>query len=553
VRTTLKAPRLPDPPKVLWARLAALIAVLALAAPHAVAQDAMTTDRWLMRPVLDGSPKQLPRFQPLARAPRQPVTLTPTGEVPKVGNPPGNGAGTTGFVSTNDPRQKTKAGRTARKPAAKKSKTAVQTEPPPPPEPISPALRARLRPQERPWQPAITTTTATVTNAALRRRPLPTDENPFDAVGVQIGAFVFKPSLELSTGWDTNPARTTNGKGSSVFIVTPELKANSVWQRHELTTLLRGSYTTYGTQHSLDRPNAEAKATARIDVTELTRVDLESRLLVATDNPGSPNLQAGLARFPINTTIGATAGITQRFNRLEVSLKTTADRTVYQPSKLTDGTTVSNDDRNYNLYAVLWRTAYELMPGMKPFVEVGLDTRVHDLELDASGVMRDSKGFTAKVGSTFEYSRLLTGETAIGYIVRDYKDPALQRLTGITYDSSLTWTVTALTTIKLTAGTKVDESTLVGVSGVFTREAAVQVDHAYRRWLIGTLKFSRALDDYRGSPRQDTRYTISAALTYMLSRTMHLKSEWRREWLTSSVAGNDYSADIFLLSLKFQR
>ena len=137
--------------------------------------------------------------------------------------------------------------------------------------------------------------------------------------------------------------------------------------------------------------------------------------------------------------------------------------------------------------------------------------------------------------------------------MRDYKDPTLQRLTGFTYDSSLVWTATALTTVKLTANTKVDESTLAGVSGVFTREAMVQVDHAYRRWLIGTLKFSRALDDYRGSPRQDTRYTISAALTYMLSRTIHLKGEWRREWLKSNTAGNDYSADIFLLGMKLQR
>ena len=42
-----------------------------------------------------------------------------------------------------------------------------------------------------------------------RRRPTP-DETPFDPIGVQVGAFNFKPAIELTGGYDTNPARTSN-------------------------------------------------------------------------------------------------------------------------------------------------------------------------------------------------------------------------------------------------------------------------------------------------------------------------------------------------------
>ena len=43
---------------------------------------------------------------------------------------------------------------------------------------------------------------------------------------------------------------------------------------------------------------------------------------------------------------------------------------IYQYSELTDGTSTSNDDRNYNQYGGLGRVSYDLMPGLKPFGEI---------------------------------------------------------------------------------------------------------------------------------------------------------------------------------------
>src|SRR5262252_1385676 len=82
---------------------------------------------------------------------------------------------------------------------------------------------------------------------------------------------------------------------------------------------------------------------------------------------------------PIFTTTGGSAGITQRFNRFEVTAKGNIDRTVYQDSTLLDGTTASNADRDFNQYGGALRGSYEITPGIKPFVEFGGDARVHDL------------------------------------------------------------------------------------------------------------------------------------------------------------------------------
>jgi hypothetical protein len=190
---------------------------------------------------------------------------------------------------------------------------------------------------------------------------------------------------------------------------------------------------------------------------------------------------------------------------------------------------------------------------MKPFIELDADRRQHDLPVDFSGFARDSDGRAVKLGSTFELSRILTGQVALGYMERTYADPRLLDLNGPTFDASLTWVASALTTVKLNATTTANETTLAGVSGVFTHELGIEVDHAFRTWLEATLKFTGDRDDYVGNARQDDRYVASAALTYKLNREWQLKGELRREWLASNQPGNNYQAYVALLGVRLQR
>jgi hypothetical protein len=563
-----------------------LMAAVALVGPPAsaqiVAQIPATTDFPLLAPSLDGNPQHPPVFR--KPSPQTPAATTePAGQLPKFGYQPAIGAGSTGFNSSNT-RPKTRGssrppgsdanpqGVTELKPqAAPSAQTSLAPAPPasaigdarlqqnqnrtrhgaPAADAVAGANAAALAPAPSSALPALDPTLAVP--RTLVRRPV-VDDKPFDPVGITAGSFRLRPAIEVSGGYDTNPARTTAGGGASNFgIVAPELQVNSSWSRHELTANLRGSYTSYGAAPSQDRPAFDGKIDGRIDVTSLTRIDLESRLLVATDNPGSPNIQAGLARLPVSTDIGGSIGLGQRFNRFDVAIKGGLDRTTYQNSVFTDGTTASNDDRNFDQYSTQFRTGYELTPGVKPFLEIDADTRHHDLAVDRSGFDRNSQGRAAKLGSTFELSRILTGQLGFGYLERSYTDRSLPDLKGPTFDASLTWLASALTTFKLTAVTSANESTLAGVSGVFTHEVGIEVDHAFRTWLDATLKFTGDRDAYVGQPRLDNRYAASAALTYKLTRDLQLRGELRREWLTSNMAGNNYQAYVALLGLRLQR
>jgi hypothetical protein len=210
---------------------------------------------------------------------------------------------------------------------------------------------------------------------------------------------------------------------------------------------------------------------------------------------------------------------------------------------------------------------------VKPFIETDVDTRKHDLAVDSFGYQR-TPTVTVKGGSTFDLRGTVTGEFAIGYSQRDYDDPRFDKLAGLIGSASLIWTVDALTTVKFTGSSTIGESAVPGVPGVFYRDAGVQIDHAFRRWLIGTLKVGIGQDTYQCSNSDptapicdcvqsdpgsnvadpvDNRYSVGAGVTYKLDRTVQIEGEIRQDWPRSNVAGVDYTASTFLVGLRLQR
>jgi hypothetical protein len=530
-------------------------------------------------PAVTSDPRKPPRFErakkpALAQADQPTMTFTP----------PPDGAGRTGFDSTNARKKKAKRKATAKDRKEPAAADAQASEAPP----------EKKDPYQAPVPPLGQSALAAAPGAApvtppgpIKRAPKkrkahadePTD--PYAPLGLRLGSFLFYPSLELTGGYSSNPAGVPDGKGAALYSVEHDLQVRSDWSNHELTADLRGSYTGYSpdTEPTLSRPHFDGKVASRIDVSKLTKLNFDTHVLVATDDPGSPNLQAGLAKLPVYATYGGNAGVSHRFNRFELAVKGGAERTVYQDSELTDGTTASNADRQYNQYGGTLRGSYELLPGVKPFVEVEADRRVHDTETDLSGFKRDSKGWSASAGSTFDISHVLTGEFSLGYATRAYEDERLDDIDGLIGSASLVWEADALNTVKLTASSSIGESTLPGVSGVFYRDAGVQYDHAFRRWLIGSVKLGIGYDTYKNgatetsggttttvcscttvtstpttvvTDRIDTRYSAGVGLTYKLNRSFQIKGEFRQDWLTSNVEGVDYTASTVLLGVRWQ-
>ena len=398
------------------------------------------------------------------------------------------------------------------------------------------------------------------------RKRLKVDDDPFGAVGDYAGSFLIKSAVELSGGYDTNPGRLPVAEGIAVLggragisrrlrLGAPRAGRRSQGIVHRLWRQPSGHGRWRGLAGADQYRPAEFQRSRRRPSRCHRKHPSDSQrrgCWSSTDNPGSPNIQAGLARYPVYTTFGGTFGFDQKFNRLEISAGATVDRTVYQDSTLTDGTTSTNDDRNFNQYGGVGRVSYELTPGVKPFVEVEGDTRVHDLPLDRNGYARNSTGGYAKGGTSFEFSRLLTGEISVGWASRDYVDPRLGRLDGLLTAGSLVWTATPLTTAKFVTSTSIDETIVPGVSGVLTHLYTVEVDHDFRRWLTAIGKFTYGTLDYQGDGRFDKIYSIEGDLIYKMTRSLWIKGTLRRDMLNSNFIGSSSASTVVMLGVRVQ-
>ncbi len=384
------------------------------------------------------------------------------------------------------------------------------------------------------------------------------DQNPYAPLGVDAGSLRLFPFVELGGGYDTNPNRQSSTVKASPFgRADGGLDVNSQWSNHSLSATIRGGYSDYPDLHVADRPDLQTKIDGRIDVLRDTQIDLEGRFTLDTLQPGSQQLATSGSSFtvgrPLIETYGATAGVTQRFDRLSVRLRGTYDRFDYQDADQADGSVQRLSENNYDDVAINGRVSYELTPAVTPYVDVTGDKRLYDSTLDSSGYERTSNGIAVKVGSTFELSRIVIGDLAAGYVDRHYEDTRLSNARGPTLDGAITWSPSDLTKLKLSTSTDFVETTLGGASAAIGRTVSLQISHNLLRNFTLTGIGTYQVNNYVGQPVTEHYYNGSLLAEYSLTRDVVLRAIYRHERFETTQTNSNYSADVFTLGVRLQR
>lgn len=415
--------------------------------------------------------------------------------------------------------------------------------------------RPPLRPEPaRTLFPVVQTPVAGVPDAAdpvpLKKRRL-TPDDPYAPLGVRVGNIQFFPALQQGVGYDTNPDQVSPGrKPSAVLRTDAELGFRSDWSVHELSGELRGGYSDFTDNRSANRPDGAGAVRLRLDADRDLKFDTEAHYLVTSQRAGSPDLNAAVRERPLVLAYGGLAGVTQNFNRFQIRLQAQVDRQEFENATLVGGSVLRQDDRNANQYGLRLRTGYELTPGLMPFVDTLIDTRVHDFTVDQAGYRRDSDGIAIKAGTTFELSRLVTGEIAGGILHREYADRRLRDLNGPVIDAAVVWAATPLTTLRASAGTSVTETDVAGASGILSQRGTLELTHDLRRNLRLSLLGSLYTNDYQGVRIVEHGASASARLEYRLNRWLALRGSYTHETLRSTAAGSSYSANVYLVGLR---
>lgn len=388
-------------------------------------------------------------------------------------------------------------------------------------------------------------------------RPFVLDNEAFASTGIKEGAFTLRPSIDLSTGFDSNPTKTNSSQKATGFMtLRAGLSAQSDFTRHSLSADISGSMTAFTRNIDTYRPELTAKVNGRIDIYNNQTLDLETRYRLASQGAIASTYTSltgvSVKGEPLTHVLGAGAAYSYELNPLTLTLKGSIDRTLYEQVDLSNNTSFTGTDRAFNTSRLALRGMLKQSEDIRPFVEVFAENRNFDVDVKA-GVLQGSNAYGAKAGIRFEQNKLLTGEIAVGYASRNHRDPTLADLRGLIFDAGLIWAASGLTNVTLKAGTSFDETILAGVSTIYRRDISAQIDHAFRRHIIGSARLGFGYDSYEGTSRIDTRMALSTGLNYRFTREMSMGAEFRHERMTSTLSTAGYSANIMMLGVKLQR
>ena len=233
--------------------------------------------------------------------------------------------------------------------------------------------------------------------------------------------------------------------GLPFWVVAPEFLAVSDWERHALVADLRGSFTGYGgtlpatdrwRRQSRRRPMSTGRTSPAMSTaastSPMTSTSPRRRGCASPPTiPAARTSRRGWRAIRVYATFGGTFGFDQQLQP-PAGVRRRHRRPHRLPELHADRRhDARNDDRNFNQYGGVGRVSYEVLPGAEAVRRGrGRHAACMICSSTATAIQRDSNGGYVKAGTSFEFTRLLTGEVAVGWAERNYADPRLNRLAG---------------------------------------------------------------------------------------------------------------------------
>lgn len=388
---------------------------------------------------------------------------------------------------------------------------------------------------------------------AIERIERQEGEDPYAPLGLRLGTFTLRPSVETGLTSTSNADYSPVPESAVLSETTLRLNAVSDWSRHSATFNAFGTLRESISGAELDEKSAGFDGALGLDLGYDYRAVASLGYLVAPESASSPVTIVGTVDRPIRQTLLGSLGLEKDLGRLRFSVTGRAERDWYGDAELSTGGTISQEDRDSTLGTLVLRGGYELSPALTPFAEFEVGRRNYELETDSNGFQRSTNRLGARAGVALDISEKVTGEISAGWIEERFDDPRLAPVSGPTVDADLAWSPMRGTIVGLSAATTVEGATSVDESGSMLYATRLDVEREMRADLTGNIAFAAAYRDYTGIGGNDLTLSAEAGLTYWLNRYVGLTTRARHERQTSTIPGRGYEANSIFLGMRLQR
>jgi len=384
-------------------------------------------------------------------------------------------------------------------------------------------------------------------NVGVRDRARP----GYDAVGIRAGGFTVYPEASV-TGTFNDNIYATDVATESDFITTlaTRVSVQSNWSRHALNLNAGLAQLLYADNSDEDRLDWNVGGNGRIDITRDTNISGGLSYAQLHEDRGAPNA-LGLAAEPTEYTLfQAEVALAHRFNRITTRIGAGYSDFDYDDTPLIGGGIADQDFRDREEFEQFARLGYDVSPDTNVYIQGTLNQRKYDQQPPAVLLNRDSDGWSIVGGADFRLTNLAQGGVFVGYQEQEYDDPTLFNISGLAFGAKVDWFVTPLTTVRINAASRVEETVAAGASGFLDQSVGLGIDHELMRNVIVGARASYANQDYEGIGRSDDVIRAGLGLDYLINRNFSVGLGYDYTDRDSNVPGLGYTRNEIGLTLK---
>ncbi len=381
------------------------------------------------------------------------------------------------------------------------------------------------------------------------RRPLP---DPYEALGLRLGAFTFYPSLEISGLVTDNVLQDNQNSRSDLGLrLRPELAVQSDWVRHSYSFEAEADFVFYDRTPDADDLSADITSTLDLEARRSTDLQLQSTYQLSQSSGASSEVPTTATGNRTDHELGFATELTHRFGRLVAEFAAGASYLLFGDVKLSGGGTEDNSDRDYVEPFGGLKLTYQQSEAINPYAELRYEPRIHRRTVDRSGLRRDSHGIRAAIGLVVNDDPIWSGDIALAYDYRTYDDPGLADSHNVGIDASVTWRPTELTTVTWNATSELSESASPGISGIRSHSGILGIEHALRDNLVLSAQHDLSYNDRIGTNQDELIYNAELALSYLLNRNIAITTAYEFAIQETFKSSNDYTENRFTAGVRY--
>ncbi len=373
-----------------------------------------------------------------------------------------------------------------------------------------------------------------------------------EPVGARVGAFRAFLGLEGAAVVDSNVYATENNKrDDTYFKISPSIRLTSDTSAYKANFSAGADRYEYSKLDNESRTNWNINGDVVAELLRDTSVTFNAGFRRTTEERGAPDSPV-TARSPVRyTSFTAGGGLAREVGRLQLRTIVDYEKLNFDDGRQGNNVVINNDDRDRQYLALGGEISYEFSPGYRIYGRGLYDRVAYRLPLDDTGFNRDAKGYRLTGGVKFDLTNVISGETFVGYMHRNYKSPAFQNYGGLAYGANLRWNPTRLTTVSIFSNRGIQETTIVGYRGFISTNFGVRVEHDLTRfiqlqaglrydknkYILGAIRAPALLPP----GRDDDLVFANAGLNYLLSRQVTFGANWEYAKRSSNIANADYT------------